>query len=228
MESPAPTSLAPTLWSEIARLLATQRLALGASHTMNNAFTAILGETGYLRDEHKGDPELLEACSTIHAEVSRCARMTRALLALGRGAGAGESELELVRAVRGLASLLSDTLGRRATLEVEAPDALVPVRGSARLIEPLLVLLVHHALEQVPDAQQIRVSITPPLEGRAALVVTARRDAREGAREPVATVSSGLLATALAAVADELGAALEPGRTPEGEACWRLRLASAA
>jgi len=226
VEAPAPTLQPPTLWAEIARLLSSQRLALGAAHAMNNAFTAILGEAGYLRDAHKGDPELLESCGVIHAEVSRCARMTRGLLALGRGAGANDAAPDLVRLARGLASLLSESLGRRATLEVEAPDELIPVRGPSRLLEPLLVLLVHHALEQAPGVQRITVSIAPPLEGRVALAVTARRAAAEAAAEPVAAGGSELLCQALGAVAGELGSALEVGATPEGEPCWRLRLAA--
>ncbi len=227
MKDAPPARLAPVPWSEIARLLATQRLALGAAHAMNNAFTAILGETGYLRDEHKSDPELLDSCGTIHTEVSRCARMTRALLALGRGAGSREDELDLVRGVRALASLLGETLGRHVTLELEAPDALIRVRGSARLIEPLLVLLVHHALEEA-EARRVRVSVEPPHEDRATVAVTVSRDASPRTQPPGAAVSSGLLAAALGALVDELGAALETGASPEGEPCWWLRLPLAA
>jgi signal transduction histidine kinase len=228
MEAPLPDRLARAPWSEIARLLAIQRLALGAAHAMNNAFTAILGETGYLRDEHKGDPELLESCGTIHSEVSRCARLTRALLALGRTAASREDEIDLVGGVRSLASLLGETLGRHVALELETPDALIRVHGSPRLVEPLLVLLVHHALEEVPGCRRVRVSVEPPREGRARVSVVLAQDAGPRTPEPGAARPGGLLAAAIGAVVEEIGATLEVGTGPDGGPCWWLGLATAA
>ena len=74
---------------ELAQLEVLQRLALGAAHTLNNAFSAILGEVHFLAEERKGDSEVDAACALIGREVERCARLTRALCERGDRCGPG-------------------------------------------------------------------------------------------------------------------------------------------
>jgi signal transduction histidine kinase len=133
------------LAEEIARLELLRRLAMGAAHTLNNAFTAILGETLCLADERKHDPLVSEACDLIQGEVERCARLTRSIAARVQRRENALEETNIAALVRGLEPLLRETVSRSVAMAVEVPDVCVVVRGPGQDLE-LLVLLVAHRL----------------------------------------------------------------------------------
>ena len=137
------------LAEEIARLELLRRLAIGAVHTLNNAFTAVLGETLCLADERKHDPLVSEACDLIQGEVERCARLTRSIAVHVQRRESALEETDLAALVRGLEPLLRDTVSRSVAIAIEVPDVCVLVRGPGEDLE-LLVLLVAHRLAHTP------------------------------------------------------------------------------
>ena len=144
--------------AEVARLEALRRLSMGAAHALNNAFTAVVGEASFLREERKGDPAVVEACDTILRELDRCAKLTRALLARRHPPQAGRDEVDLVRTVRDLTPLLRETLGRQKELVVQLPDDLLLVRGEAGALELLVVLLVHQGADAAPGSARLHLA----------------------------------------------------------------------
>jgi two-component system NtrC family sensor kinase len=146
---------------EAARLALLWRLAAGAAHSLNNALTAILGEASFLADDHKDDPRVVEGCDAISAEVDRCARLTRALLARRHPAQGRRAEVDLVRLVGDLGRLLHETLGRRIELEVASPDDLLIVDGDAAALELLCLVLVHFAADLQPGGARLRLGVEP-------------------------------------------------------------------
>jgi signal transduction histidine kinase len=150
------TALLPVV--EVARLEALRRLSMGAAHALNNAFTAVVGEASFLREERKGDAAVVEACDTILRELDRCAKLTRALLARRHPPQAGRDEVDLVRTVRDLAPLLRETLGRQKELTVQLPDDLLLVRGEAAALELLVLLLVHQGADVAPGSARLRLA----------------------------------------------------------------------
>jgi signal transduction histidine kinase len=160
---------------ETARLAVLWRLAAGAAHSLNNALTAILGEASFLSDDHKDDPRVVEGCDAIIAEVDRCARLTRAVLARRHPAQARAAEVDLVRLVRDLARVLHETLGRRIELEVASPDDLLVVAGDAADLELLCLVLVHFASDLQPGGARLRLGVEPgPGRGEISLAVELR------------------------------------------------------
>jgi len=139
------------LAEEIARLELLRRLAAGAAHTLNNAFTAILGETLCLADERKHDPLVSEACDLIQGEVERCARLTRSIAVRVQRRESALEETNIAALVRGLEPLLRETVSRSVAIAVEVPDICVVVRGPSEDLE-LLVLLVAHRLAQTSSS----------------------------------------------------------------------------
>lgn len=135
---------------EIARLELLRRLALGAAHTLNNAFTAILGETLCLADERKGDPVVTEACSLIQSEVERCARLTRQIATRVQRRESVLDETNVATLVRTLEPLLRETVTRSVAIDFDVPDRGLLVRGPGEDLE-LLVLLVAHRLARLPS-----------------------------------------------------------------------------
>jgi signal transduction histidine kinase len=146
---------------EAARLVLLWRLASGAAHSLNNALTAILGEASFLADDLKDDPRVVEGCDAIAAEVDRCARMTRALLARRPPAQGVSAEVDLVRLVGDLGRLLHETLGRRIELEVASSDDLLAVAGEAAALELLCLALVHFAADLQPGGARLRLGVEP-------------------------------------------------------------------
>lgn len=144
----APVSAEPVA-DEIARLELLRRLALGAAHTLNNAFTAILGETLCLADERKGDPVVTEACSLIQSEVERCARLTRQVATRVQRRESVLDETNVATLVRSLEPLLRETVTRSVAIDFDVPDRGLLVRGPGEDLE-LLVLLVAHRLARLP------------------------------------------------------------------------------
>lgn len=144
---------------ETARLAVLWRLAAGASHSLNNALTAILGEASFLSDDHKNDTQVVEGCDAIIAEVDRCARLTRAVLARRHAAQGSRREVDLVRFVGDLGRLLHETLGRRIELEVALPDDLLLVRGDAGTLELLCLGLVHFVSDLQPGGGRLRLGV---------------------------------------------------------------------
>jgi signal transduction histidine kinase len=144
---------------ETARLAVLWRLAAGASHSLNNALTAILGEASFLADDHKDDAQVAEGCDAIIAEVDRCARLTRAVLARRHASQGSSRVVDLVRLVGDLGRLLHETLGRRIELEVALPDDLLLVRGDSEALELLCLGLVHFASDLQPGGGRLRLGV---------------------------------------------------------------------
>jgi hypothetical protein len=143
------TDSADPVAEEVARLELLRRLALGAAHTLNNAFTAILGETLCLADERKGDPVVTEACALIQSEVERCARLTRQIATRVQRRESVLDETNVATLVRSLEPLLRETVTRSVAIDLDVPDRGVLVRGPGEDLE-LLVLLVAHRLARLP------------------------------------------------------------------------------
>lgn len=170
----APGSVA----EEIARLDLLRRLSMGAAHTLNNAFTAILGETLGLLDERKGDPLVTEACELIQGEVERCARLMRAIALRLQRRSPVLDETSLASLLRGLEPLLRETVSRSIAFDCEKPPISVCVRGASEDIE-LLVLLCAHRLVHGAMSGVLHVSV----ETRAASEVVLRIELRDGAED---------------------------------------------
>jgi len=189
---PVEANAAPGV-EEVARLEALRRLATGAAHAMNNAFTAVLGEASFLLEDRKDDPELSEACEVILREMERCTRLTRALLARRGSATGAPTQIELVRLLCDLGPLLGETLGSHKQLVVEVPDSLVHVESSAETLEVLVLSLVHFACDRTAGASQLRLSLDADEATR-----IARLDLEVRGEDPVGDSAATLLDPALA------------------------------
>ena len=213
--------------TELAQLAAMRRMALGAAHALNNAFTAVIGEAGFLREDRKDDPRVVEGCDALLEAMDRCARITKALLVRREPNQAG-SDTELVRTLRELGALLGETLGSRNQLSLSLPDDIVPVRGSAAEIELVLVAFLHYAadapdprpgrtitLSLEPVAAAARIQLDVRVDGLTDEVVAAATDAARAADGLTAASLGAAIATTRA-----LGGDVQAARTAPD--AWRL------
>jgi signal transduction histidine kinase len=183
-----------------------RRLTMGATHALNNAFTAVIGEASFLLEECKRDALVVESCQTILSELDRCSRLTRALLARRDPSQAGSGEVDMVRLVRELGGLLSETLGSRNQLVVDTPDDLLLVRGDAGDLELLTLTLAHYAADYADGPTRLTLSVNEkPADGKVRLCI-----AVEGSDRPDSIAE----------------AVLDPSRAPDEIACVGLENAA--
>lgn len=136
--------------AELANLEVFRRQAEGAAHTLNNAFTSLLGELALLGDERKDDPVVDEAIGVLREQLERCVKLVRNGLVRPslRPPRAGEVDLGLLltRCVR----ILDGTLPRRVMLTTRVPDESWLMRGEAAELEVLLLSLLFRMGDLVP------------------------------------------------------------------------------
>jgi len=219
----AAASFAGLSSTELAELVALERLARGTVHTLHNAFTTVLGEASFLEDKCKGDSELEETCQVIRSEINRCARLTRALVARRSASATPSTEApDLARIVRDTSGLLTATLSSRLALRVETPEQLLLVRGCASAIELMVILMVHQAAACAAASAELRLSaIDGQASGRHGLSIELHSPdlAPETAQASPPSVddrSVALPALALQHLAREQGAELDARRTAYG------------
>jgi len=212
----APGSIA----EEIARLDLLRRLSMSAAHTLNNAFTAILGETLGLLDERKGDPLVAEACALIQGEIERCARLTRAITLRMQRRTPLLDETSLASLLRGLEPLLRETVSRSVALACEIPPTSICVRGASEDIE-LLALLCAHRLVHGAAGGVLHVAVETGEPGDIAL----RIEFRDGGGDPHDGATNAdwdaLVEASVRALSERHGIAL---RDDTGEASRGIRL----
>jgi signal transduction histidine kinase len=183
-----------------------RRLTMGATHTLNNAFTTVVGEASFMLEDRKHDELVVESCQMILAELERCSKLTRALLARRDPSQNGSGEVDMVRLVRELEELLSETLGRQHQLVVDAPDDLLLIRGDAGDLELLTLTLAHYAADSAGGPTQLTLSVNEePTEQKVRLCIS---------------VESSDLPDSIAE------AVLDPSRAPDEIACVSLENAA--
>jgi hypothetical protein len=208
---------------EIARLELLRRLSMGAAHTLNNAFTAILGETLCLLDERKSDPIVAEACALIQAEVERCARLTRSVAMRVQRRENVLDETGMHSLLRGVEPLLRETVSRSISITAEAGDPAPCVRGSSQDLE-LLILLCSHGLVRDATSGALRLLVDAAGPTHVDLVIELR--AAPGALpslEPSGDPWQSLVIGAARTLADRSGIGLRSESRDESVAL-RLRL----
>jgi len=217
--------------AELANLEVFRRQAEGAAHTLNNAFTSLLGELALLGDERKDDPVVDEAITALREQLERCVKLVRNGLVRPplRPANGGEVDLGLLlsRCIR----ILDGTLPRRVTLSAQVPDESWLLRGNAAEIEVMLLSLLFRMGDLVPGGcMDVRISLSDGTgAGTLALHVDVAApdlpaDARQRLVDPglAADATRAASLRAAHAIADRHGSHLQTKRT--GRDALRLTL----
>jgi len=207
--------------AEVARLELLRRLSMGAAHTLNNAFTGILGETLCLVDERKHDPVVAEACSLIQQEVERCARLTRGVAMRVQRREGLLDETNLASLLRSAEPLLRETVSKSVAIRCECPHGGPHAKGASEDLELLLLLHAHRLTRAATRGGTLRVAIEATDE-HVDLVLELR--VAEGATpRHVEAVNAGwqsLVDEALDAIAARIGARI----FDDGPSGLRIRL----
>lgn len=207
------------------------QLAAGVAHELRNPLTSmkILVQATLVR----GDGALAgRDLVVIEEEITRLERLTSTLLDYARPARPEKAAFEVGELVGDVAALLSGRAGRRdVRIHCRLPDAPVWLEADAGQVRQVLLNLMLNALEAVPDAGEVRVSLAEEA-GEVELVVT---DSGPGLpaslgqdvfRPFVSTKPTGLgLGLSICKrLVDAHGGTIAAGAGPEGGASFRVRL----
>jgi signal transduction histidine kinase len=202
------------------------RLALRASHDLNNLVAVISGHVYLLR--HGGESS--ESLEAIQSAVAGLERLSKSLSAVATGHGPiGAVDLaDLIRSVAG------EPGAPRAEIDVE--DRLPPVAGSPEALRAALRALVANAAAAAPG-EKVRIAARREGNGGVVLSVEDRGDgvppeAASRAFDPFYSTRQGgrgtgigLFIAAAVAAAHETSCVLEPREAGGTRASMRLRLA---
>lgn len=127
-------------------------LAGGIAHDFNNLLTGIIGNASMARFEITENPANAQAAiDNLEQAALRAADLCKQMLAYaGKGRFVIQS-LSLSRIVRETSELLSVSIGKRATLDLQLADNLPTIQGDATQLRQILVNLVTNASEAIGD-----------------------------------------------------------------------------
>ena len=148
------------------KLQAVGQLAGGMAHEFNNLLTAILGSLELLRKRIGTDSRQTRLLDTATSAVERGSRLTSQLLAFSRKQPQFAVSTDVAESIRGMANLLSTTLGPKARLQTRIDDQLWPAMLDPNQFEAALLNLALNARDAMPSGGRLvitagNVTLTP-------------------------------------------------------------------
>ena len=140
------------------KLEAVGRLAGGIAHDFNNLLTAIMGATSFLQAGlHERDP-LRQEVEEISNAVTRCACLTKQLLAFGRRQMLQPKVLDLNTVVANVEQLLRRVIGEDIELITIPGPGLGYVKADQGQIEQVLMNLALNARDAMPRGGKLLIA----------------------------------------------------------------------
>jgi CheY-like chemotaxis protein/two-component sensor histidine kinase len=147
------------------------QLAGGIAHDFNNVLSIIGGYATVLKRKTEAKSDLGIAAQRIQEGVERAAAMTREMLTFSRRNPANARSIDLARIVAGQGTLLKPLLGADVRLEIDAGDAIVPVRIDPNLLAQTIMNLAINARDAMPRGGTLRIGVVRE-DGKASIVVS--------------------------------------------------------
>jgi two-component system cell cycle sensor histidine kinase/response regulator CckA len=150
---------------EVARLEAVGRLAGGIAHDLNNMLVAILGFSDLLaRGMQANDPKRIDVDQIAQA-ASRCATLTRQLLAFARRELIQPRLIDLNDAVRHAEGMLRTVLAENIELTTQLSPTIGTAFADPSQLEQILMNLVLNARDAMPQGGRVTIETTSVVIG---------------------------------------------------------------
>ena len=142
------------------RVLETQRLesvgllAGGIAHDFNNLLTSVIGNLGFARDRLPAGPEAARAHEFLDLATraaDKAGDLTQQLLAYAGRAGVERRPIDLSENIREIAHLLTTSIPKKVTLELQLNEGLPAVEADATQVQQVAMNLVLNGAESCGD-----------------------------------------------------------------------------
>jgi len=140
------------------RMEAVARLARALAHDLNNTLAVVHGYSEAIMRRSSADSPVYEHARQIAAAAQRCAAATREILSFATQHPRKPEPVDLTVFVSECRQLLSDTLGPRNNLVINAASQPCPVIADRRQLEQVLVNFAINARDVMPRGGTLTIS----------------------------------------------------------------------
>jgi len=134
------------------------KLTGGVAHDFNNLLAAILGSLDLAERRLAAGQDISQFLANARHAAQRGAELTQRMLAFARKQELKIEAVDLAAIIKGLAGLLSRTLGAGIEIDTRFPLFLPPVRSDAAQLELAVLNLLVNARDAMPDGGSIFIS----------------------------------------------------------------------
>jgi PAS domain S-box-containing protein len=132
-------------------------LAGGVAHDFNNYLVVIQGNVDLLRSGLRADGRQVDMLDEIAFAVTRCATLTRQLLAFSRKQVTSPQRVDLGKVVAESTNMLRRLLGEHIELVVNTDPGLSAIRADPSHLEQVVVNLAVNARDAMPDGGRLTI-----------------------------------------------------------------------
>lgn len=144
--------------NHVQKLDALGRLVGGAAHDFNNWLTVILGHSGMLLEDTKGDKRLEMGLDEIKQASLQAASLTQQLLAFSRRQKFEPRLLDLNELIQGQESMLRRVIGADIRLTFRYEESLFDVEMDPDQLRQVILNLVNNARDAMPEGGALSVA----------------------------------------------------------------------
>lgn len=141
------------------------KLTGGVAHDFNNLLAAILGSLDLAERRLAAGQDIGQFLGNARQAAQRGAELTQRMLAFARKQELKIEAVDLAATVKGLADLLSRTLGPGVEIDTQFPLFLPPVRADASQLELAVLNLLVNARDAMPEGGHIVISARTSVVG---------------------------------------------------------------
>ncbi|MGB5987343.1 MAG: ATP-binding protein [Desulfobacterales bacterium] len=134
------------------------QLAAGVAHEINNPLALINETAGYVKDlftikqQYKGDPELVEYIDSIIDAVDRCGTITRQLLGFARRFDVQTQRIDLRNMVTDVLNFhKKEAEYRNIAIDVDIPDTIPMLETDRGKLQQIILNLVNNAFQAISN-----------------------------------------------------------------------------
>ena len=144
------------------------RLATGLAHDFNHLLTLVLGHARRGR-RLAGDAAVVEAFECVEAAARRADAVSRKLLNFSRMETADMQVFDAGEAITGTVPMLKQLFGPQVRLQVQVPEAPLPVRFDRGQLELIVLNVAANAAQAMPDGGRFDLVLSAAEDGGARL-----------------------------------------------------------
>ena len=135
------------------------QLTGGIAHDFNNLLTSIMGHLELAQRRAVGNAQMAALLDSAQLAAERGATLTQRLLAFARRQHLEPRPVDVPLVVKGVETLLQQTIGPAIRLVIEAEDGLWPARVDPHQLELAILNLALNARDAMPEGGTLRIRI---------------------------------------------------------------------